>query len=76
MANSLSLLTKLTCRCIVVCLMNNMQHVGEAMSLVVFKVSFAVADADRCGVGEKTSLCGRTIACAGPKISASKGVGR
>lgn len=76
MTNSPSLLTKLTCGCIVVCLMNNMQYVGEATSLVVYKVSLAVMGADRCGAGEKTSLCGRTTACAGPQIIASKGVGR
>ncbi|KAI7780525.1 hypothetical protein LA080_015926 [Diaporthe eres] len=46
MTNSLSFLTKLTCRCIAVCLMDHMQHVGEATSLLVFEVAFAVADAD------------------------------
>lgn len=76
MANSLSFFTKLTCRYIAVCLMNHMQYVGEAINLLVFKVAFAVTDADTCGVGEKISLYGRTIACAGPQIIASKGVGR
>lgn len=77
MTNSPSLLTKLTCGCIVVCLMNNMQYVGGGGRLaLVYKVSLAVMGADRYGAGEKTSLCGRTTACAGPQIIASKGVGR